>query len=62
MHLKVEKSFLTDLKNNTFLMKKGKEFINLKPEEMDKFMQENPDFVQMMMHLAGSEKIKVEYD
>lgn len=62
MHLEVEKEFIDEINNNSFLLKKAKEFMSLKKEAIGKFLDENPDFVQMMMHKASSDKIKVIYD
>jgi len=62
MHLEVDENFIEDLKKNTFLGKKVKEFLKLKNEEIPNFLNENPDFSQMMMHLSSSDKIKVVYD
>lgn len=60
MHLEVESEFIESLKKNTILMEKIKEFTKSCEEKREKqFLDENPDFFQMMMNLAQSEKIRL---
>lgn len=63
MHLEVESDFIDELGKNTFLKQKVAEFSKAVDEKREKkFLDENPDFFQMMMHLAQSEKIRVVMD
>lgn len=60
MQVKIDASFMKEITNNTFLRKKYVEFDRaMRENTQDKFFDENPDFVQMMMHLASSNKIKI---
>jgi len=60
MRLEVSSEFMDQLSKNTFLKQKVAEFTQSVQEKRHiKFLDENPDFLQMMMHLAQSEEVKV---
>lgn len=63
MYLEVSERFMDDIRRNTFLRNKCKEFSEHKEEKSrTKFLNENPDFVQMLLHLSSSDEIKVIYE
>ena len=60
MHLEVSSDFIKQLQSNTFLKTKVAEFTEAVKEKREKkYLDENPDFFQMMMNLAQSEEIKL---
>ncbi len=63
VYLKVQSSFIDEINNNTFLKQKNEEFkIACEKGTTTEFLDENPDFFQMMMHLCQDERVKIVYE
>lgn len=59
-HLEVESSFIEEIGKNTFMRQKCNEFTKAVEEgKSTEFFDNNPDFLQMMMHMAQDERIKL---
>lgn len=60
MHLEVSSDFIKQLQSNTFLKARVAEFTEAVKEKREKeYLDQNPEFFQMMMNLAQSEEIKL---
>ncbi len=65
MKIKYDQKYLDELLKNNFLVRKTKEYTDAceKGEKQAfQFLDENPDFIQMMMHVADTDKIEVIYE
>jgi hypothetical protein len=57
MHLEFD---IECCEENIFLKQKVSEFVeSVKSNNEKKFLEENPDFIQMIMNLSESEKMKI---
>lgn len=59
MKMKVSQKLIDDLKNNKWLRDKYREMKNLEAKELTKFLDENPDFMQVLINLAQSPDIEI---
>jgi hypothetical protein len=62
MKMSITKEYADYITSNRWLREKVKEMDGLSQETTDKFLKENPDFLQTMLHMAMSDQIKVELD
>jgi len=60
MKVQIDPTFDEEIRKNKWLIKIYKEFVEAqKSGKTTEFLNDNPDFLQMIMHLAYSEKIKI---
>lgn len=56
----IRKDFLYEIRQNRFLNNALRKMMDINSdEEMADFIEENPDVVQMMLHLSQDDRLKV---
>lgn len=60
MKIQVSEEYIKKIQSNEFLKKMVKEYgKSIDEDKSTEFLEANPEFVQMMMHWASSDEIKI---